>query len=52
MRGTWIANTAPMGPVYINFDAELQENKLAEPLAPIDPARFMPQTETSPSPER
>ena len=36
MRGTWIANTAPMGPVYINLDAELQENKLAEPLPPID----------------
>jgi thiamine pyrophosphate-dependent acetolactate synthase large subunit-like protein len=50
MRGTWLANTAPMGPVYINFDAELQENKLAEPLPPIDPARFMPQTETSASP--
>src|SRR6476659_3294527 len=38
LRGTWIANTAPMGPVYINFDAELQESKLSEPLAPIDPA--------------
>src|SRR5262252_1953239 len=24
LRGTWIANTAPCGPVYINFDAELQ----------------------------
>ena len=51
LRATWIANTAPMGPVYINFDAELQENKLSEPLAPIDPARFMPPTETAPSPE-
>ena len=51
LRGTWMANTAPMGPVYINFDAELQENKLAEPLAPIDPARYMPQAETAPSPE-
>ena len=51
LRGTWIANTAPMGPVYINFDAELQENKLAEPLAPIDPARYMPPAETAPSPE-
>ena len=30
---TWIANTAPMGPVYINLDAEMQEAKLAEPLA-------------------
>src|SRR5947209_8456816 len=43
MRGTWIANTAPMGPVYVNLDAEMQEAKLAEPLAPVDPARFMPQ---------
>src|SRR5262252_1183576 len=36
LRGTWIANTAPCGPVYINFDAELQESKLAEPVPPID----------------
>ncbi len=43
LRGTWIANTAPMGPVYVNLDAEMQEAKLAEPLSPIDPARFMPQ---------
>ena len=42
IRATWIANTAPMGPVYINLDAEMQEAKLAEPLAPIDVARFMP----------
>jgi thiamine pyrophosphate-dependent acetolactate synthase large subunit-like protein len=42
IRASWIANTAPMGPVYINLDAEMQEAKLAEPLAPIDPARFMP----------
>jgi thiamine pyrophosphate-dependent acetolactate synthase large subunit-like protein len=40
-----------MGPVYINFDAELQENKLTEPLTPIDPARYMPPAETAPSPE-
>jgi len=32
MRGTWIANTAPQGPVYINFDAELQEEKVSEQL--------------------
>jgi thiamine pyrophosphate-dependent acetolactate synthase large subunit-like protein len=43
LRGTWIANTAPMGPVYINLDAEMQEAKLAEPLPAINPARFMPQ---------
>ena len=27
LRGTWIANTVPMGPVYINLDAEMQEAK-------------------------
>src|SRR6478672_1144160 len=42
IRATWMANTAPMGPVYVNLDAEMQEAKLAEPLPPIDPARFMP----------
>src|SRR6266540_3270478 len=42
IRATWMANTAPMGPVYINLDAEMQESKLAEPLAPIDIARYMP----------
>ncbi len=51
MRGYWIANTAPMGPVYINFDAELQEAKLSEPLPQIDVNRFMPPAATAPSPE-
>ena len=32
-RANWIANTTPMGPVYVNFDAELQEAKLTEQLA-------------------
>ena len=27
----WIANTAPRGPVYVNLDAGMQEEKLAEP---------------------
>src|SRR5881409_503670 len=47
VRAHWIANTAPMGPVYINLDAELQESKLAEPLPPIDVNRFMPPTATA-----
>jgi thiamine pyrophosphate-dependent acetolactate synthase large subunit-like protein len=51
LRATWMANTAPMGPVYINLDAEMQEAKLPEPLAPIDPARFMPQANPSVSEE-
>ncbi len=51
IRATWMANTAPMGPVYINLDAELQEAKLTEPLAPIDVARFMPDATPAASPE-
>ena len=48
LRANWIANTAPRGPVYVNLDAELQEAKLAEPLPPIDAARFMPPVATAP----
>ncbi|HEV3373999.1 MAG TPA: thiamine pyrophosphate-dependent enzyme, partial [Xanthobacteraceae bacterium] len=51
LRGHWIANTAPMGPVYINLDAEMQEAKLAEPIAPVDVNRFMPPTASAPSPD-
>jgi thiamine pyrophosphate-dependent acetolactate synthase large subunit-like protein len=47
LRGTWIANTVPHGPVYINFDAELQEAKVSEPLPPIEPARYMPAVSTA-----
>jgi thiamine pyrophosphate-dependent acetolactate synthase large subunit-like protein len=52
IRGHWMANTAPMGPVYINLDAEMQEAKLAEPLPPIDVARYMPPAAPSASPEQ
>jgi thiamine pyrophosphate-dependent acetolactate synthase large subunit-like protein len=51
LRATWMASTAPRGPVYINLDAEMQEAKLAEPLAPIDAARFMPVADPTPSAE-
>jgi thiamine pyrophosphate-dependent acetolactate synthase large subunit-like protein len=51
LRAHWIANTAPMGPVYVNLDAEMQESKLAEPMAPVDVHRFMPPTATAPSPD-
>jgi thiamine pyrophosphate-dependent acetolactate synthase large subunit-like protein len=50
IRATWMANTAPMGPVYINLDAELQEAKLTEQLPPIDVARFMPDATPGASP--
>jgi thiamine pyrophosphate-dependent acetolactate synthase large subunit-like protein len=47
LRGTWIANTAPQGPVYINLDAEVQEEKVSEQLPPIDVARYMPPISTA-----
>ena len=47
LRANWIANTAPRGPTYVNLDAEMQESKLAEPVAPIDAKRFMPPVESA-----
>jgi thiamine pyrophosphate-dependent acetolactate synthase large subunit-like protein len=47
IRGTWIANTAPMGPVYVNLDAELQEARLTEALPPLDAARYRPAVTTA-----
>jgi thiamine pyrophosphate-dependent acetolactate synthase large subunit-like protein len=43
LRAAWIANTEPMGPVYINLDAEMQETPLTEEVPALDPARFMPE---------
>ncbi|HET7850890.1 MAG TPA: thiamine pyrophosphate-binding protein [Pseudolabrys sp.] len=42
LRAGWIANTAPRGPTYVNLDAGMQEEKLAEPAAPFEAQRFMP----------
>jgi thiamine pyrophosphate-dependent acetolactate synthase large subunit-like protein len=51
MRACWLAQTAPMGPVYINLDAGMQEARLAEPLPPLDAARFVPAVTTAAPPE-
>jgi thiamine pyrophosphate-dependent acetolactate synthase large subunit-like protein len=50
-RAAWIARTAPMGPVYVNLDAGLQEEPLAAALPPVEPARLMPPVAAGP-PER
>jgi thiamine pyrophosphate-dependent acetolactate synthase large subunit-like protein len=42
LRAAWLANAAPQGPVYINFDAGMQEAPLEKPLPPIDATRYMP----------
>lgn len=46
LRAAWIAQTTPMGPVYINLDAEMQEARLEAPLPPIAHARFVPKAAT------
>jgi thiamine pyrophosphate-dependent acetolactate synthase large subunit-like protein len=49
-RGAWLAQTAPMAPVYINLDAEMQEARLAEPPPPLDAARYCPPALSAPAP--
>ena len=49
LRAKWIAETAPMGPVYVNLDAEMQEAALAEPVPPLDAARFAPVAASAPT---
>ena len=52
LRAYWLARTAPMGPVYVNLDAGMQEAPLAEPLPPIDAARFVPDVVSAVAPEQ
>src|SRR5258707_15328908 len=47
LRANWIANTAPRGPTYVNLDAEVQEMKLPDDVAPIDGKRYMPEVESA-----
>lgn len=51
LRAAQIATTAPQGPVYVCFDAALQESKLAErPVLP-DPVRYRAPPPARPSDE-
>jgi thiamine pyrophosphate-dependent acetolactate synthase large subunit-like protein len=51
VRGRWIAEAPPQGPVYINLDAGLQEAPLAVPLPPLNLARLAPSLRPAPDPE-
>ena len=51
LRATWIANTAPRGPTYVNLDVDVQEQKLAAPVAAIDGQRFMPKVTSAADPQ-
>jgi thiamine pyrophosphate-dependent acetolactate synthase large subunit-like protein len=42
LRACWLTQTAPMGPVYVNLDAGMQEAPLTDPLPPLDATRFLP----------
>ncbi|HWK14577.1 MAG TPA: thiamine pyrophosphate-binding protein [Rhizobiaceae bacterium] len=50
IRASWIAETMPMGPVYINLDAGMQEAPLEAPLPPLDAARHAPAIRPSAGP--
>ena len=51
LRAAQIAQTAPRGPVYVNFDVSLQETKIsATPLLP-DTARYAPPPPVHPAPD-
>jgi thiamine pyrophosphate-dependent acetolactate synthase large subunit-like protein len=47
LRGAFLARSAPMGPVYINLDSEMQEARLEHSLPPIDAGRFIPAITTA-----
>jgi thiamine pyrophosphate-dependent acetolactate synthase large subunit-like protein len=47
LRGAFLANAEPRAPVYLNFDAELQEAPLTEALPPIDPSRYLNEIRTA-----
>ena len=47
LRAAWLAQTFPCAPVYINFDAHLQEAALDAPLPPIDAGRYRPGVSTT-----
>jgi thiamine pyrophosphate-dependent acetolactate synthase large subunit-like protein len=50
LRAVQIATTPPMGPVYINLDVLLQEQKLEAPLPKLDVARYRPPSPAVPDP--
>ncbi len=49
LRAKQIATTAPQGPVYICFDADLQESRLTGTQALPDPARYLAPPAARPS---
>jgi len=51
IRGYRIATTEPMAPVYINYDADLQEDPIKEPIEIPDVSRYAPPGPMQANPE-
>lgn len=51
LRAKQIATTAPQGPVYVCFDAALQESRLSEAPVMPDPSRYLAPPSARPSDE-
>jgi acetolactate synthase I/II/III large subunit len=51
IRGYRIATTEPMAPVYINYDADIQEDAIASPIEIPDVARYAPPAPVQANPE-
>ena len=51
LRAYRIAMTEPSAPVYLCFDADLQEKAIASPFALPDPRRFAPPAPAAPNPD-
>jgi len=51
LRAAQIAQTAPRGPVYVNFDAAIQEAELAALPPTLDARRYRPAPDVHPDPE-
>ncbi|HXF33066.1 MAG TPA: thiamine pyrophosphate-binding protein, partial [Candidatus Acidoferrales bacterium] len=49
LRATQIASTPPYGPVYVNLDVSIQEQKLEKPIALPDKARYRVPSPAAPS---
>ena len=51
IRGYRIATTEPMAPVYINYDADIQEDSITAPVELPDVSRYAPPAPTQANPE-
>jgi acetolactate synthase-1/2/3 large subunit len=51
IRGYRIATTEPMAPIYINYDADIQEDSITQPMEIPDVSRYAPPASMQANPE-